>query len=163
MPRSLFAYLLFVGLPLGALGLILRAGERLSAPAALHGRYAVTLLAPDQGGPCLPTLLLGADSVMVLEQSGPVLSGAIGPRGEVPLRGVVGAGTAELRGRLGRAAVAMNPACPAGDSVVVEARFDRSASRWTLEGVLRASRCLECPPVPFRAEQARVVREARDA
>jgi len=60
--RHLVAYLLFVGIPLAGLLGVLRLGQGIRAPQAVHGRYVVTHL--ESPGTCQAYLLSGDSSLM---------------------------------------------------------------------------------------------------
>src|SRR5688500_17015679 len=84
--RHLLAYLLFVGLPLAGLYGVLHVGQRIAAPMAIHGAYAVAPTAPSAFA-CYAYLLGGADSSVTVAQSGRQVVVTLGPRREVDLRG----------------------------------------------------------------------------
>ena len=67
--RHLLAYLVFVGLPLAGLYGVLHVGQRIAAPMAIHGSYAVVPMAPSAFA-CYAYLLGGADSSVTVAQSG---------------------------------------------------------------------------------------------
>ena len=67
--RHLISYLLFVGIPLAGLLGVLRVGQRIPAPRAVHGAWAVQPMAAS-GRVCTRYLLSDADSTLTITQSG---------------------------------------------------------------------------------------------
>ena len=86
--RHVLAYLVFVGIPLAGLYGILRVGQGINAPMAIHGSYAIAPMAPS-GFACYAYLLGGDDSTVTVAQSGRQVIVTLGPRGEVTLSGML--------------------------------------------------------------------------
>ena len=151
--RHLVAYLLFVGLPLTGLLGVLRLGQRIRAPQAVHGEYAVTRL--DSADPC-QTFLLSGDSSLTLAQSGRQVTGTLGRDGSVTLRGTVSGSELTLAGVLAPGATPRRAGCPAGDTVRITGLVRPAPDHGRLDATLRFSRCAGCPSAGFSA--TRIVR-----
>jgi hypothetical protein len=146
--RHLLAYLLFVGLPLTGLLGVLRLGQGIRAPQAVHGSYAVTRLeSPD---PC-QAWLLGGDSSLTMTQSGQQVTATLSPTAAVVLRGTVSGSTLTLAGVVPPGAVPARAGCPAGDTVRITGLARRAPNHGRLDGTLGFSHCGGCPPVEFTA------------
>ncbi|MGH7586194.1 MAG: hypothetical protein ACREMH_08105 [Gemmatimonadales bacterium] len=155
--RHLLTYLALVGSPLIAMLAVVRAGEGMSAPAAIHGTYLLTT--PPPGEDCIEPTLLAGDRRVVIAQSGPSIQVRLGADSGIVLRGhTAGAGFAASapipEGRHVR--------CGA-DSVTFEGQVSRTAEAWLLAGTLRLAPCDTCPGHPVAGAQARRIRhpEAR--
>ncbi|HXV86343.1 MAG TPA: hypothetical protein VD793_06575 [Gemmatimonadales bacterium] len=166
--RALKTYLLLVGLPLGGLVLILRIGERLVAPEAVHGAYAV--VSPAQPSPCWSDLLSGNDSSLTITQSGSHLVITLGTVRPVVLQGRLTAGVVDAHGVLESAQVttgsgeAADPqagragegaGCAAGDTVRLTGVVLRLPAVKEINGTIQVATCRWCPPVTFRAHRPR--------
>ena len=146
--RHLFAYLVFVGLPFAGLMGVLRLGQGITAPQAVHGAYAVTQV--DGANACQSALLSG-DSSLTLSQSGRQVSATLGPGGAVTLRGAVSGSEIALAGVLPLGATPRRAACPIGDTVHLTGLVRRAPDHGRLEATLRFSRCADCPAASFSA------------
>lgn len=141
--RHLLSYLALVGIPmLGLLG-VLEIGERLSAPVAVHGAYALTLPAPRE--PCLEAAFPRDDPRLVIAQSGPIVQVRLGSPAGLELRGRTDAGTLRAGGPLPH----RRPAGCAADSVTFEGSITRTPDAWLLAGLIRLVPCDACAPVPI--------------
>jgi hypothetical protein len=146
--RSLFSYLLFVGVPLTGLLGVLRLGQGLEAPLAVHGSWAVQPM-PAPGRVCTRYLLAAADSSLTISQSGRELTAALGPSREVALRGALEGDELALEGVIQPGATPRHVACTVGDTVRLEARVSSAAPVRELEADLWFSACAECGPTEF--------------
>ena len=141
--RHLLSYLALVGIPLlGLLG-VLEIGERLSAPAAVHGAYALTLPAPRE--PCLAAAFPRDNPRVVIAQSGPIVQVRLGGPAGLELRGRTDAGTLRASGPLPH----RRPAGCAADSVTFDGTVTRTPDARLLAGSLRLAPCDSCAPVPI--------------
>jgi hypothetical protein len=144
--RHLLAYLVFVGIPFAGLMGVLRLGQGIRAPQAVHGRYAVTNLA--SAGTCQAYLLSG-DSSLTMTQSGRQVTATLGRSGAITLRGSVDGSTLTLAG-----VVPVLPAragCPAGDTVRLVGQARRAPDHGHLDGSLAFLRCADCSTTEFHA------------
>lgn len=134
--KSLFLYLLLVGLPVaGVLG-ILHVGRGLQAPPAVGGAWRIESASPSDGG---------SAAVIVLAQSGEHVEVAVdgGPR----LRG-------RVRGDSVLAYARAEPSpsladCDPGRALAFRARVDRSVAPHRMTGLLEFDE--RCLPAPFTA------------
>src|SRR5690349_13390061 len=78
--KALLAYVLMVGLPVAGILGILRAGEGLAAPAAVHGTWRLASVSVD-GGPCAALAGLREGTMVEVEQSGPHLTARVADGG----------------------------------------------------------------------------------
>lgn len=141
--RHLLSYLALVGIPLlGLLG-VLRLGEHLRAPAAVHGAYTLTLAAP--GDPCLAGNFARDGARIVIAQSGPIVQVRLGGPAGLELRGRTDAGTLRASGPLPH----RRPTGCVADSVAFAATVTRTPEAWLLAGSLRPVPCDSCAPVPI--------------
>jgi hypothetical protein len=122
--RHLLSYLLFVGVPFAGLLGILRLGQNLDAPTAVHGAYAVQPMAPT-GLFCYRYLLTAGDSTIQLTQSGKQLVGGLGPDGDVNLTGTLSGADLSLEGVITPGSTPRHIACQEGDTIRVTARVSR--------------------------------------
>jgi hypothetical protein len=146
--RHLLAYVLFVGLPLTGLLGVLRLGQSIRAPQAVHGRYEVTGL---ESADACQSFLLGGDSSLTLTQSGRQVTATLSPAGAVTLRGDLLGSTLSLAGVLPSGATPARAACPVGDTVRLTGQARRSPDLGRLDATLRFVRCGGCRPVEFTA------------
>ena len=141
--RSIFWYVVFVGVPVLALLGILRLGEGLLAPRAVHGEYAFDV---DSSGTirCVMPPAGGADTRMIISQSGTRLELKLMGEKPVTFRGM-------LAGDTIRAAAART--CLTADSSAMSATVQRTESETQIVGELELLGCSTCPRVPFRARR----------
>ena len=155
--RDLVAYLLVVGTPLlGLLG-VLRVGERVRAPVAVHGAYVLHVGDPSwaQAQPCLRYLLSGSDSTLHITQAGAQLAATLGPEGNVSLRGELTRDTVRLAGAIEAAAMPDSVRCAQGDSLSLLAVATRDNAMKRLHGALVAASCTACGAIQVSAERPR--------
>src|SRR5512134_1962581 len=152
--RHLLAYLVFVGLPLGGLYAVLRVGQRIDPPRAIHGSYAVAPMAP-VGFACYAYLLGSEDSTVRVAQSGRQVIVTLGPKSEVTLRGTLQGAALTAEGVIQPGTTPRYLACPAGDTIrmTLQARREELVKR--LDATLVVAGCPECPPVGFVAVRSR--------
>ena len=152
--RHLLAYLGFVGIPLAGLYAVLHAGEKVEAPMAIHGSYAVTPMAPT-GFACYAYLLGGADSTVAVAQSGRQVSVSLGPRGEVSLQGRLVGADLTAEGVIRPGTTPRHVACPAGDTIRLSLQARREGRVKRLDATLLVAGCPECLPIGFVAVRSR--------
>lgn len=145
--RHLVAYLLFVGIPLAGLLGVLRLGQGIRAPQAVHGRYVVTHL--ESPGTCQAYLLSG-DSSLMMTQSGRQVTATLGRAAAVTLRGSVDGTTLTLAGVV-PPALPRQAGCPAGDTVRLVGQARRAPDHGHLDGTLAFLRCADCNTTGFHA------------
>lgn len=160
--RALRLYLPLVGLPAIALVGVLRAGERLSAPPGIHGRWSVRriVLEPPLSSP-RPTdagcSTAAADSIrrLVITQSGPRADVAM-----IDAEGTV-VGRAALQVRPGIAVGAIRDASAAAgcSSIGVLSLGFTGAVPDTIRATLGRPGCASCPAVRFIAVHPARARE----
>jgi hypothetical protein len=146
--RHLLAYLLFVGLPLAGLLGVLRLGQGIRPPQAVHGQYGVTQL---QSGNSCQAFLLSGDSSLTLAQSGRQVTATLGRTGAVTLRGTVSGSELSLAGVVLAGATPPRAACPVGDTVRLVGLARRAPDHGRLDATLRFAGCADCPPAEFSA------------
>jgi hypothetical protein len=146
--RHLLAYLVFVGIPFAGLMGVLRLGQGIRAPQAVHGRYAVTHL--ESAGTCQAYLLSG-DSSLTMTQSGTQVTASLGRAGAVTLRGHVEGSTLTLVGVV--PVLPAQAACPAGDTVRLVGQARRAPDHGHLDGTLAFLRCADCSTTEFHAQR----------
>ena len=155
--RHFVAYLLVVGTPLlGLLG-VLRVGEGLRAPMAVHGAYVLLFGDPSSvhAQPCLNFLLSGSDSTLHITQSGAQLAATLGPDGNVSLRGDLTGDSLRLSGAIEATAMPDSVRCVPGDSLYLTAVATRDQAMKRLNGALVAASCGACEPVEVSAQRPR--------
>jgi hypothetical protein len=152
--RHLVSYLLFVGIPLAGLLGVLRLGQGLEAPRAVHGAWAVQPMA-SPGRACHRHLLAGGDSTLTISQSGRQLSAKLGPGDAATLRGRLIGAELVLEGAIQPGSALRHAGCAAGDSVRVAARLVGGGPVERLDARLWTSACPECGAVEFTAVQPR--------
>jgi hypothetical protein len=152
--RQLLSYLVFVGVPFAGLLGVLRLGQKLDAPTAVHGAYAVQPMAAS-GLVCYRYLLTGGDSTIHLTQSGEQLAGTLGPNGDVNLLGTLSGADLSLKGVISPGGTPRHVACPVGDSVRVTARVSRWGQLKRLDAQLWTATTAQGPAVAFMAARPR--------
>lgn len=152
--RHLLAYLVFVGIPVAGLFGVLRVGQRIEAPMAIHGAYAVLPMAPS-GFACYAYLLGGDDSTVTVTQSGRQVTVTLGPKGEVTLSGKLYGSDLAAEGVIAAGTTPRYVACPVGDTIrmTVQARREKRVKR--LDASLLVAGCPECAPIGFVAVRPR--------
>ena len=148
--RHLLSYLLFVGIPLAGLLGVLKAGQGMAAPRAVHGAWAVQPMAA-AGRVCVRYLLSGGDSTLSITQSGRQLSGTLGPDREVSLQGRLTGDELVLEGVIQPGDTLRWVGCAPGDTLRLEARLSAVGQFRRLEARLWSSSCAECGAVGFAA------------
>ncbi len=141
--RSVFWYVVFVGVPLLALLGILRLGEGLPAPRAVHGEYS---FAVDSSGAigCLMPAVAGGERRMTISQSGTRLELKLMGDKPVAFRGTIAGDTIR---------VAAARTCLTADSSAMSATVERTESATQIVGQMELRGCGTCPRVPFRARR----------
>lgn len=152
--RHLFAYLLFVGVPFAGLLGVLRLGNGIAAPMAVHGSYAVAGMA-DGRAPCYAYLLTGAESTFTVAQSGRQLTVTLGPAANVTLTGTISGADVTLDGVLAFGTTPDSVLCARGDTIRAVARAHRDERVKRLDATLFTTSCAECAPITFRASRPR--------
>jgi hypothetical protein len=153
--RHILSYLALVGIPLlGLLG-VLKLGERLAAPAAVHGAYTLTLPAPREA--CLAGLFPRDEPRVVVAQSGPIVQVRLGGAAGLELRGHTDAGALRASGPLPH----RRPAGCTADSVGFTGTVTRTPEAWLLAGSLRLVPCDACSPASIAGVMPRRVHDAR--
>ncbi|HYC31614.1 MAG TPA: hypothetical protein VEB59_04950 [Gemmatimonadales bacterium] len=152
--KHLISYLLFVGLPFAGLLAVIRSGQDIKAPMAVHGAYAIQPM-PRSGMACQAYLLGGGDSTLTIVQSGRQLTLRLGPTGDVTLNGTLSGETFWARGVIEEGATPRYVACPVGDTLRVTARVRRGGSVKRLDATLTSLACVECAPLEFSAARPR--------
>lgn len=152
--KHLIYYLLFVGIPLGGLLAVLRAGQVVKAPMAVHGAYAVQPM-PRTGMACMAYLLGTGDSTVVVVQSGRQVTVRLGPAADVSLNGTLTGESFWARGVIEPGATPRYVACPVGDTLRLTGRVSRTGPSKRLEASLSSLACAECAPVEFTAARPR--------
>ncbi|HEX5634746.1 MAG TPA: hypothetical protein VFX50_15995 [Gemmatimonadales bacterium] len=151
MIRAALSYALFVGLPLFALLGVLEAGERLRAPMAVHGHYALELEWMEGASDACLAGLFRRSTALEVAQSGRRVELRVSNAPELVLYGVIDTSSLAAVGRLSRAAVRRAPACLRGDTVRIEAEVLRDATGHTLTGRATRRICLACAPLGLTA------------
>jgi hypothetical protein len=152
--RHLLSYLLFVGVPLAGLLGVLRVGQGIAAQPAVHGAWAVQPMAAT-GRVCTRYLLSDADSTLNISQSGRQLTGTLGPRADVAMRGVLAGEGVTLEGVIQPGSTPRHVACTAGDTLRLTARIAGTRGTRQLEARLWSSACSGCGAVGFTAARPR--------
>ena len=152
--KHVLAYLVFVGIPLAGLFGILRVGQGIEAPMAIHGSYVVLPMAPS-GFACYAYLLGGDDSTVTVTQSGRQVTVTLGPKAEVTLSGKLVGADLTAEGVIAAGTTPRYVACPVGDTIrmTVQAHRERFVKR--LDARLFAAGCPECDPLAFEAVRPR--------
>ena len=155
--RHVVAYLLVVGGPLlGLLG-VLRIGQHLPAPMAVHGAYTFGIRDSSAAGsqPCLLYLLSGSDSTLHITQSGAQLAATLGPEGNVGLRGALAGDRVMLTGTIDAAMTPDSVPCAPGDSVRLAGVVSSDPSLKRLHGTVSAGTCASCGGIEVSARRPR--------
>lgn len=152
--RHWLAYLVFVGIPLGGLYGVLRVGQRIVAPMAIHGSYAVVPMAPS-GFACYAYLLGGGDSTVTVAQSGRQVTITLGPKREVALIGQLVGARLTAGGIIPPGTTPRHVACPGGDTIRMTLEARREAQVKRLDATLLVAGCPECQPIGFSAVRSR--------
>ena len=146
--RHVISYLLFVGRPSRGAPGVIRVGQGIEAPLAVHGAWAVQPM-PAPVRVCTRYLLSEADSSLTISQSGRELTATLGPADGVALRGALDGNELALEGVIQPGATPRYVACTVGDTVRLEARVSRAAPFRELEAGLWFSACADCGPIEF--------------
>ncbi|MGQ0642668.1 MAG: hypothetical protein ACT4P6_18145 [Gemmatimonadaceae bacterium] len=155
--RPILWYLAFVGLPFVALLGILRVGEQLRPPRAVHGRYAVSFDSSG-AGPCVSALVDSTEQQLMISQSGPRLEMSFG---RMAFTGSIAADTVRAATVIDDKATLRASNCLPADAVAIVAAIEATADHIRLPGTLSFPGCASCSPVRFRA--TRIAVRTRDA
>ncbi len=145
--RPVLWYLAFVGVPFLALLGILRIGEGLTPPRAVHGQYSVTFDSSGSGR-CVFDVLRDGEQRLHVSQSGPRLELMWGP---LLLEGSIAGDNVQAAARLGDSDKPGSGTCLTADTMLVAAALERTTDEVRLAGEFRMPGCATCAPVPFRA------------
>jgi hypothetical protein len=145
--RSILWYLAFVGMPLVALLGILRLGQQLRPPVAVHGRYAIQFDSSG-AGPCVSALADSGEQRLTVSQSGPRLEMAFG---RVALGGTITGDSVQATVRIDTSATLRAARCLTADTLRLVAAVERTGQDTRLPGRLLFPGCESCAPVAFRA------------
>ena len=145
--RLAIAYLCLVGMPLVGLVGILRAGQRLVAPASIGGIWNVeadfsTLAAT----PCT-TLLSAKPPLLTLAQSGSSIVATLNNVEQTALTGILHDMTLTMGAASG---LANSHAANCADTMYLDATVDTQAVPRVITGTIGV-RCPGCGSIPFRA------------
>lgn len=154
--RHLLAYLLVVGGPLlGLLG-VLRLGQDIRAPMAVHGAYVIRVAEADSVTPssCLRYLFSGTDSTLQITQSGAQLVATLGPEKNVALRGALIGDSITLAGSIDAASLPDSAACAPGDSLRLLGLASRDLDLKRFDGTATTG-CATCVAVRVTAHRPR--------
>jgi hypothetical protein len=152
--RHLISYLLFVGVPLAGLLGVLRVGQGIEPPRAVHGSWAVQPMAAS-GRVCTRYLLSDADSTLVISQSGHLLTATLGPGAEVGLKGSLTGDEISLEGVIQPGTTPRHVACTEGDTLRLTATLSTTREVRQLEARLWSAVCADCGAVGFTAARPR--------
>ena len=131
--RHVLAYLFLVVLPLTGLLVVLRQGDRIEAPIAVHGAYAVRDV-PADAPACVGHLLASSDSSLLIVQSGPRVTVKFGRAANVTLDGTLSRDTLTASGVLPPAAAPDSVSCVPGSVIAIHAIVRRDDQTKRLEG-----------------------------
>jgi hypothetical protein len=145
--RPVLWYLAFVGVPFLALLGILRLGEGLVPPRAVHGQYSVTFDSSGSGR-CVFDMLQDGERRLHVSQSGPRLELMWG---SLLLEGSVSGDNVQAAAVLGDSGKPGSGSCLTADTMVLSGLLERTADADGLTGEFRMPGCATCAPVPFRA------------
>ena len=155
--RKLVAdYVLFVGVPLLALVGILRAGNHLHAPVALHGDWSVQAdFGPWQGVPCGALLINSQPLQLRIDQSGSDLTLTLNDPAKTALPGTIDGFSLSTTLSTGRGGTAPAPrpdaGCLGSQSLRIQAAVNQHEKQRSLAGTFRLDGCASCPPIAFSA------------
>jgi len=146
--RPVLWYLALVGLPVAAMLGILRVGERLVPPRAVHGEYAVVFDSAGSGH-CLSVLVPDGEKRLSVAQSGPKLDVTFG---SLELFGTLDGDSLYVVAPTKDNALRRAASCLTRDTIAVSGALPRKgASDTHLIGSFLFPGCGMCPAVPFRA------------
>ncbi|MEZ0335397.1 MAG: hypothetical protein ACAI18_15410 [Gemmatimonadales bacterium] len=152
--QHVLAYLVFVGIPLAGLFGVLRIGQGIEAPMAIHGSYAVLPMAPS-GFACYAYLLGGDDSTVTVTQSGRQVTVTLGPKAEVTLSGQLSGADLTAEGVIAAGTTPRYVACPVGDTIRMTIQAHREKQVKRLDASLFTAGCPDCAPQGFVAVRPR--------
>jgi hypothetical protein len=154
--RTIGSYLALVLLPVLGLVAILRAGERVEAPAPVHGNWRLDVdggvtgaSAADDRATCGVSLhdLAGRD--LSVQQSGRRLVATLAGRRPLALEGVIDGGAVQLTGIL--PAWPAGAACPDAAALTLELVLRRDSS---MAGLAHVPGCVGCPRLGLTARRS---------
>lgn len=141
--KAILWYAVFVGVPLLALLVILRFGEGLPAPRAVHGEYAFVVDSSGAIGCLMPDAAAG-ERRMTISQSGTRIDLTLVGEKRVAFRGTIAGDTISARA---------TRTCLTADSSAIAATVERTGPETKIVGQLELRGCSTCPRVPFRARR----------
>jgi hypothetical protein len=148
-PRLIVAYILLVGLPLGALTTILRAGRQLTAPISMGGAWHLNADFHPMASTACGDFLAGiGQPFFKISQSGEALVFVFNDS-EKP----------EIAGRIHATSVTMGsgaledgtPPCTDAHALYLKAGIRKQGEERFLTGLLGINNCAKCPSIPFTA------------
>ena len=143
--RFIVAYILLVGLPLVALGGVLRAGRHLAAPISIDGTWKIETSANRASTQlCDQAIASLLNSSLVVSQSGKTLELTLYGTSKTTVAG-------ELDGKDLRASIGARTGCAADQRVALIASVDPNAEPRLLIGSLSVANCASCSVLEFRA------------
>jgi hypothetical protein len=150
------AYIFLVGVPLLALVGILRAGNHLIAPPALHGNWSVQVdFRPWQSVPCGALLNNTQQPLLSIDQSGRDLTVSLndGEKTVIPgtIDGFTLSSTPSGGGVESDPGPRPNPACQSSQSLRLQAIVNQHEKQRSLTGTFQLEGCMSCSPIAFSA------------
>jgi hypothetical protein len=144
------AYVLLVGVPLlGLLG-ILRAGQRLGAPASVGGTWNLEEdLTPLAGSACKGALDNINQPFFTASQSGALLTFTLNNPEQTTLPGSIRQGTVTMGSE--SSAKDASHDCARPQAIHFQATLSQQGLQRLLTGTLTIAGCPDCPALPFRA------------
>jgi hypothetical protein len=147
--KMVVIYACLVGIPLLALLAILRAGQHLTAPAAVGGAWNVTAdLGVLEGKSCGDSLLRAKQPLLTISQSGAGLAATVNIVPSATLPGTVRGNSVSI-GSDQPPATAKGCGSPAVIHIAATVT-GRGPSR-ALDGLVWFAGCADCDKIPFRA------------
>ena len=146
--RAARFYVPMVGIPLIGVLLVLRAGEGLSAPRAIHGTWRVrSMSVPAGAGHCLAGITSDSMHTLVVSQSGPDATVAVRSADASSW----GSAAIGIAGDAATGALAGGAAAGCAGGATLTLRLPARAVADTLFGSLADPTCAGCAPLTFVA------------
>ena len=145
--RAIGWYLVLVGIPAAALLGILKLGETLEPPRAVHGHYTVTFDSSGSGR-CLSAVVPQGQTRLTISQSGPRIALSLGA---IEFHGTINGDSVRAAAPVADNALIRAANCLTSDTLAIAAALVKTANETRLAGAFTFAGCRTCTAVPFAA------------
>ena len=155
--KLIAAYVCLVGIPLLALLVIIRGGQRLTAPVSVAGIWSVEAdFSALAGTACHDLLASVKQPFLTISQSGPSLAFTLNNSQRTTLPGNIESTHLSMGSGHSGSQDSWTASCLDPRAIHLVATVSKRAEQRMLTGTLSILGCASCKPIPFRATRQRL-------